>query len=137
MDFETRKAAFDERRRLRHGRGAPGAGNAERHELAGVHKVLGRRDGDEGKRNVAPDRVIEGERSALVWHMLQCDAGPLLQQLAREMRGPSCPAGAEGIAAGRAFRKGYEFGQILRAKGRMGNQQQRRIAKLGDRLEVL
>src|SRR6267143_1756845 len=124
-----------DRRNIGRERGAYERGHAEAFHLAAFDLREADREVREGERDLARQRVGDGERHALVRHVHGGEPSEGLELGDRHLRAGGPVARSQ--PAGRAPRAGDEFAKVLRRKIRAHHQHHRGRDQADDRSEVL
>ena len=109
------------------------AGNGERADAALADQRQHAADVAEEHLHLFGHHAGYGFGCALVWHVDDVDAGPLLEQLGGEMAGVADAGGAEVELAGIGLGQSHEFADRFCRKIRMHHQHFVILRGLGDR----
>ena len=127
---------LDEGRHVGRTRGARRARQPEPLEPPGLHELLGARHGRAGERDLPADGVRNRLPAAFVGHMDEARARALAQHLAGHVRAAAGAGRSIGESSGLGAGQFDQLAQVLRRHRRVGDHEDTRVAKFGDRREI-
>ena len=135
--FVARHAGFGDCRHVGQCRRALRRGDGQGAQLAGFDVADRRRHIVEHDRDVVAQQVIDGRRTALVGHVLDVDAGHLLEQFAGQVDRRAAARRAERDLAGIGLGIRHQLLDGLERLRRIGHQQVRHQRHARERGEIL
>ena len=133
----ARKSRLREGRHLRKERGAPGAGHAQRVDRAGEDVTMRVRNRADQHADMAAEQIVERRTRALVGHMRELHAGPIGEQLDREVIESADAGRSVGNRSCGLLADLDQLGERTGGKARMHRDQVRGGGDQPDRIEVL